>query len=58
MTKKPSACPSEAPMKIHKDAKLTSAGRALLVERPLAGEQTEDVAREMRVSRRTAFKWK
>lgn len=37
---------------------MTPAGRSLLVERLLAGERGEDGAREMGVSRRTAFKWK
>lgn len=45
-------------MNVHQNAKLTSAGRALLVERLLARERAEDVAREMGVSRRTALKWK
>ena len=58
MKKKSSAHSPEAPMNVHQNAKLTPAGRALLVERLLAGERTEDVAREMGVSRRTAFKWK
>ena len=48
---------SEAPVNVHKNAKLTPAGRALLVQRLLAGERAEVVAREMGVSRRTAFKW-
>ena len=45
------------PVNVHKNAKLTPAGRALLVKRIEAGERTEGVAREMGVSRRTAFKW-
>lgn len=44
-------------MNVHKNAKLTPAGRAVLVERLRSGERSEDVAREMGVSRRTAFKW-
>lgn len=48
---------SEEPVNVHKNAKLTPAGRAVLVERIEAGERAEVVAREMCVSRRTAFKW-
>lgn len=48
---------SEGPVNVHKNAKLTPAGRALLVRRLGAGERAEVVAREMGVSRRTAFKW-
>ena len=48
---------SEEPVNVHKNAKLTPAGRALLVERLVAGERPEVVAGEMGVSRRTAFKW-
>ncbi|MCK5448953.1 MAG: helix-turn-helix domain-containing protein, partial [Gemmatimonadetes bacterium] len=44
-------------MNMHKNAKLTPAGRALLVERIEGGERAEVVAGEMGVSRRTAFKW-
>ena len=44
-------------MNVHKNAKLTPAGRALLVQRLEAGEKAEVVAVEMGVSRRTAFKW-
>ena len=44
-------------MNVHKNAKLTPAGRALLVNRIERGERADVVAREMRVSRRTAFKW-
>ena len=44
-------------MNVHKNAKLTPAGRALLVKRLERGERAEVVAREMGVSRRTAFKW-
>jgi len=43
---------------MHKNARLTPAGRALLVERIEAGEKPEVVAREMGVSRRTAYKWR
>ena len=45
------------PVNVHKNAKLTPAGRALLVERIEAGEQASEFTREMGVSRRTAFKW-
>jgi transposase InsO family protein len=45
------------PVNVHKNAKLTPAGRALLVRRIETGERAEVVAREMGVSRRTAFKW-
>ena len=44
-------------MNVHKNAKLTPAGRAVLVRRIEAGERPETVAVEMGVSRRTAFKW-
>ena len=44
-------------MNVHKNAKLTPAGRAVLVKRVLAGEPVDVVAREMGVSRRTGFKW-
>ncbi|MDX1396760.1 MAG: leucine zipper domain-containing protein, partial [Gemmatimonadota bacterium] len=44
-------------MNVHKNAKLTPAGRAVLVKRIESGERAEVVAREMGVSRRTAFKW-
>lgn len=45
------------PGNVHKNAKLAPTGRALLVKRIEAGERAEVVAREMGVSRRTAFKW-
>ena len=48
---------SEDPVNVHKNAKLTPAGRAVLVRRIESGERAEAVAREMGVSRRTAFKW-
>ena len=48
---------SEGPVNVHKNAKLTPLGRALLVERLLSGERAEVVAQEMGVSRRTAYKW-
>ena len=44
-------------MNVHKNAKLTPAGRALLVERIEGGERAAVVAQEMGVSARTAFKW-
>lgn len=44
-------------MNVHKNAKLTPAGRALLVERVQAGESPGDVAAAMGVSVRTAYKW-
>ena len=44
-------------MNVHKNAKLAPAGRALLVNRIERGERADVVAREMGVSRRTAFKW-
>lgn len=37
-------------MNVHKDAKLISTGRVLLVERLLAEERTKDVAWEMRAA--------
>ena len=42
---------------MHKNARLTPAGRALLVERIESGEKPEVVAQAMGVSRRTAYKW-
>ena len=48
---------SEDPVSVHKNAKLTPAGRAVLVRRIEAGEPVEVVTREMGVSRRTGFKW-
>ena len=48
---------SEEPVNVHKNAKLTPTGRALLVRRLVTGDRAEVVAREMGVSRRTAFKW-
>jgi len=42
---------------VHKNAKLTPAGRALLVERMVRGERQGAVARAFGVSRRTAGKW-
>ena len=44
-------------MNVHKNAKLTPAGRAVLVKRIEAGERVGVVAREMGVSRRTVYKW-
>lgn len=44
-------------MNVHKNAKLTPAGRALLVKRIESGEPAKVVARQMGVSRRTAYKW-
>lgn len=48
---------TEEPVNVHKNAKLTPAGRVLLVQRLEAGERAHVVAGEMGVSRRTAFKW-
>lgn len=42
---------------MHKNARLTPAGRALLVQRVLAGEPRKEVALAMGVSVRTAQKW-
>ncbi len=43
---------------MHQNAKLTPAGRALLVERVLEEEQTPgEVSRALGVSRRTVYKW-
>jgi hypothetical protein len=45
-------------MKLHKNAKLTQAGRAELVRRVLELHQPGgEVAQAMGVSTRTAFKW-
>ena len=44
-------------MKVHKNAKLTPAGRLELVKRVIAGEPAEAAAQAMRVSVRTARKW-
>ncbi|WP_428276600.1 IS481 family transposase [Candidatus Palauibacter sp.] len=44
-------------MNVHKNAKLTPAGRAVLVRRIEDGEPVGVVAREMGVSRRTVYKW-
>lgn len=44
-------------MNVHKNAKLTPAGRALLVQRMIGGERQASVARALGVSRRTARKW-
>jgi transposase InsO family protein len=41
----------------HANARLTVRGRALLVERVLAGHRPADVARQMGCSRATAYKW-
>ena len=41
----------------HANARLTVHGRALLVERVLAGHRPADVARQMGCSRATAYKW-
>jgi len=51
------ANPSEVPVNVHKNAKLTPAGRALLVERIGAGEPAKAVAASMGVSPKTAYKW-
>jgi transposase InsO family protein len=42
---------------VHKNAKLTPAGRALLVERVRKGEPVREVAAGMGVSVRTVYKW-
>ncbi len=42
---------------MHPNAKLTPAGRALLVERIAAGRPVAHVAAEMGVSRQTAYRW-
>ena len=41
----------------HANARLTVHGRALLVERVLAGHRPADVAHQMGCSRATAYKW-
>ena len=41
----------------HANARLTIHGRALLVERVLAGHRPSDVAHQMGCSRATAYKW-
>jgi transposase InsO family protein len=42
---------------VHKNARLTPSGRALLVERIEGGEPVGEVAAAMGVSRKTAYKW-
>lgn len=45
-------------MTMHKNVKLTPAGRALLVHRVLFGDQSvREVSRSLGVSRRTVYKW-
>lgn len=44
-------------MNVHKNAKLAPAGRALLVQRVVAGERRAVVAQALGVSERTAGKW-
>ena len=48
---------SDDPVHVHKNAKLTPAGRAVLVKRIEAGELVEVVARAMGVSVRFEYKW-
>ena len=44
-------------MNVHKNAPLTPAGREAMVKRIEGGEQVRQVARELGISERTAFKW-
>ena len=44
-------------MNVHKNAKLTPAGRAQMVERLEVGEAATDVAASMGVSKTTVYKW-
>jgi len=44
-------------MNLHKHARLTPSGRALLVRRILAGLRVEEAAKAAGVSTRTAYKW-
>ncbi|WP_162988009.1 leucine zipper domain-containing protein, partial [Stutzerimonas urumqiensis] len=44
-------------MNLHKHARLTPRGRALLVQRMLSGLRVEDAAQAAGVSVRTAYKW-
>ncbi|OLU23552.1 IS481 family transposase, partial [Pseudomonas sp. PA15(2017)] len=44
-------------MNLHKHARLTPRGRALLVQRMLDGLRVEDAAQAAGVSVRTAYKW-
>ena len=45
-------------MNMHRNAKITPAGRIDLVERVLIEKQTvKEVSRALRVSRRTVYKW-
>ena len=44
-------------MNLHKHARLTPRGRALLVQRMLNGLRVEDAAQAAGVSVRTAYKW-
>ena len=48
----------DPPVNVHKNAKLTPAGRAELVKRVLCESQSvKEVGRAMGVSRRTVYKW-
>ena len=42
---------------MHRNAKLTPAGRRILVERIQSGRPAAHVAAEMGVARKTAYKW-
>lgn len=44
-------------MNIHKNARLTPAGRGLMLERVAAGESPGQVAASLRISVRTVYKW-
>lgn len=45
-------------MNVHKHARLTPLGRALLIRRLLAGESPLEVAKSLGVSPRTVYKWR
>lgn len=46
-----------APVNIHKNARLTPAGRALMLQRVAAGEPARQVAASLGISVRTLYKW-
>ena len=44
-------------MNVHKNARLTPAGRALMVQRLATGESPRQVAASLKISPRTVYKW-
>jgi len=57
IAKPPTASLPEAQVNVHKNAKLTPAGRAQMVERVRAGESVQAVAEATGVSAPTVYKW-